>query len=589
MTMSRTNTGILEHWNVGRPSFPHSIIPFFGGSAVLVCLLLGCSPTSYKSDADKRVYDIIDSRWDDSMGPRANYRVSDVAPGPNDIRIEEAVPASGVVTLPHAMALATARSSAYQTQKERLYKAALDLRLVEYRYETQLFGGGSSLYGHNWQYSDKRPLSGEQMVDDSQSGHTGLSVKHPESEIVQSEANTGFNRLLANGGRVGVGVATAWTDILVGRGDKGLNSIFSATLSQPLLRGSDPMIVMEKLTQAERDVLYQIRTFNRFRKTFAVNVATDYFRTLELYDNVQTTQAYYDGLAALNSRVAKLAEVGMVPQIELGEAQQDVLRAHDALAVAQRKYGQSLDQLKVTLGLPITAEIQMDVGLLDALKAHGLPRPDLHIDEAVETALSQRLDVANRADATLDAQRAVYVAADKLRTDLRLKADVDVDARAHGAIWAGPALDLPIDRVPEQHEYRKVLTALQASRRDYDDLADKVRLEVRDAHRKLMETAERYEVACQGLETATKRLKTASVLLQYGRASTRRPLDAQHDLYDARQLVTSTLVEYAIATLEFYRDTETLQVRPDGMWETKGLDIPVAHGGPATSNPERAK
>ena len=40
------------------------------------------------------------------------------------------------------------------------------------------------------------------------------------------------------------------------------------------------------------------------------------------------------------------------------------------------------------------------------------------IDEAIDSALCRRLDMANRADAVLDAQRAVYVAADRLRADL---------------------------------------------------------------------------------------------------------------------------------------------------------------------------
>jgi outer membrane protein TolC len=586
--MKRPNTGMLECRSGGRPEswrVRRCIIPSFPCLALLTCLLAGCPAENYKADADKRVYDIIDSKWDPSMGPRANYRVSDVTSDSNDIHIDAAVPASGVLTLPHALALATAYNSSYQRQKERLYQSALDLKLVEHRYDTQLFGGASSLYGHNWQNSDKRPLSGEQMVDESQSGHTGLSAKHPQSEIVQSEGNVGFNRMLATGGQVGVGIAAGWTDILTGRGDKGLNSIFSATLSQPLLRGSDPMIVMEKLTQAERNVLYEIRTFNRFRKTFAVSVATDYLRTLELYDDLGSTQSYYDALAALESRVTKLAEAGMTPQIEVGETRQDVLRARDALAVAQRKYEQSLDQLKATVHLPVAADLRMDVGLLIALQARGLPRPDANLGEAVETALVGRLDVANRADATLDAQRAIYVAADKLRTDLRLKADVDVDARGHGTVWAGPVLDLPLDRVPEQHEYRRALTALEVCRREYDDLADKVRLEVRDAHRRLAETAERYEVAGRARETAEKRLKTASTLLQYGQASARRSLDAQRDLYDACKAETNALVEYAIATLEFYRDTETLQVRPDGMWEAGGLNMPAtAKGLDSTGN-----
>jgi outer membrane protein TolC len=537
-------------------------------------VLAGCGPKNYKEDADRRVYDIIDRKWDPEFGTKANYRISDVAPGPNDIQIENAVPLSGVVTLPYALSLATAHNRKYQTEKDRLYKAALDLRLVEHQFETQLFGGGSLLYGNNYQNSLKRPLS-DQVVDDAQAGHTGLSAKHPDSEIVQTEGNFGFNRLLPTGTQISTTVAAAWADILAGRGDRGLNSVFSAVLTQPLLRGSDPVIVLDELTQAERDTLYQIRAFNRFRKTFAVSVATAYFRMLESYDAIRNAQAYCDGRVALHGQVTKLLEVGLVNRIEVEQVRQDVLRARDDVIVAQRKHEQALDQFKLTLGLPVTAEFRLDAGLLEALRAQGIPHPQLSLNEAVETALCRRLDMANRADAILDAQRAIYVAADKLRTDLRLKAEVKTDMRGNRGLWVGPVLDLPLDRVPEQHAYRRALIAQQERRRDYDDLADTIRLEVRDAHSKLLETADRYAIACAGLTTAEKRLKMASTLLQYGQASSRRVLDAQHDLYDARNVATSMLIEYAIATLDFYRDTEALQVRPDGMWQ-EGPDIPVS-------------
>ena len=536
-------------------------------------LLAGCGPKNYKEDADRRVYDLLDRKWDPAFGTKANYRVSDVPPGPNDIQIEAAVPASGILTLPHALALATAHNHKYQAEKDRLYKAALDLRLVEHHFETQLFGGGSFLYGYNYQHSPKRPLS-KQVVDDAQAGHTGLSAKHPESEIVQTEGNVGFNRLLPTGTQISTTVATAWADILAGRGRQGLNSIFSVAITQPLLRRSDPTIVLEKLTQAERDALYEIRTFNRFRKTFAVHVATEYFRTLELCDIQRNAQAYHEERVALHGRVVKLAEAGLVSRIEVDQAFQDVLRTRDDWIVARRKYEQSLDQLKLTVDLPLQTEFRMDVSLLEALRAHGIPPPDLSIDEAVETALCRRLDVTNKADAVLDAQRSVYVAADKLRTDLRLKAEVNEDTQGNRRIWVGPVLDLPLDRVPQQHDYRKALLVVEERRRAYDELADTVRLEVRDAHRMLLETAERYQVASESLQTAQKRVRRASVLLQYGQASSRRVLDAQHDLHDARNLATNSLIEYAIAMLEFYRDTETLQVRPDGMWE-QGPDLPV--------------
>jgi hypothetical protein len=38
-------------------------------------------------------------------------------------------------------------------------------------------------------------------------------------------------------------------------------------------------------------------------------------------------------------------------------------------------------------------------------------------------------------------------------------------------------------------------------------------------------------------------------------------------MFEAQNAATQTLVDYTIATLNFYRDTGVLHVRPDGMWE----------------------
>ena len=94
-----------------------------------------------------------------------------------------------------------------------------------------------------------------------------------------------------------------------------------------------------------------------------------------------------------------------------------------------------------------------------------------------------------------------------------------------------------------------------------------MRLEVRQAYRNLDEAAERHKVQLEALQLAETRFNKTYLLLQYGRASSRRVLSAQEDLFDAQNEATQTLVDYTIATLNFYRDTGVLHVRPDGMWE----------------------
>jgi outer membrane protein TolC len=196
----------------------------------------------------------------------------------------------------------------------------------------------------------------------------------------------------------------------------------------------------------------------------------------------------------------------------------------------------------------------------------------------IETALLRRLDLVNHADAVLDAQRHVYVAADRLRAELNLVADAELPAweSADDEVRAGVDLDLPLDRVPEQHAYRLALIALTQRLRDYDLAIDTVTLEVRQAHRRLTEAAERYEVAVEELELARERLERTSTLMQYGRASSRRVLDAMDALLSSKSNETQTLVNYTVAILEFYRDTGVLQVRPDGMWRADPLPVPVA-------------
>ncbi|MBN1360931.1 MAG: TolC family protein [Sedimentisphaerales bacterium] len=514
------------------------------GFAGALIVLGGCARKNYKRDADEQVYRFVDRQWKPEFGARANYRVTGAPPAPNDIdeeqlaRIERVVSDTGVLTVSQAATLALARNRDYHLQKELLYTMTLDMRLIRHSYETQWFGGGTALY--------------------SDDGTTRSVVVEP---------NLGFNRLLATGTAIGARIGARWADILAGFGGSGLSGVFSAAIVQPLLRGSDSRVVREPLTQAERSALYQIRTVCRFRKLLIVSVVTQYHEALELLDIARNAEAYVNSLLALESRVEKLVEAARLPKEELDRVRQDILRARDAHILAQKEYERFLDLFKITLGVPPTLEFDLDANVFATLKGAGIPQPDFSVGEAVEAALLRRLDLTNNADMVIDAQRAVYVAADALRPGLgvvgNLRAETDGDRT--GA--AGATLDLPLDRVAEQDLYARALVLLNQRRREYELTADTIRMEVREAHRKLIETAERYEVLLEALRLAQKRTDDTFRLLQYGLVSSRRVLSALEDLYDARNEAADALKDYAIATLNFYRDTEVLQVRPDGMWE----------------------
>ena len=544
--------------------------------------LAGCTPKNYKKDADERVYNIIDKKWKDEFGPKVNYRISDVPPSPNDIQIEKAIPASGVLSLAQAVAIATAHNHDYHLQKELLYTMALDLGLTRHQFETQFFGMGGGLYAKaaGEEFAGvgagiEPRINPDRLGQDLPADACGL-----RGDRLNLTNGFGFNQLLGTGTRIGTNVAISWGRILTGtlEGERFL-SVLSAEVTQPLLRGNNQTVVLENLTQAERDMLYQVRSFNRFRKTFVVSVITQYYQVLQFFDAVKNARRNYNTIAWLYERAKKLGEVGRLPKHEVDEVRQKLLQALDTYVQAEKEYKQALDMFKITLSLPPQTEFQLDPNELEYLRAVELTYPDFSETESVEAGLYRRLDLVNSADALIDARRKVYVAADGLRAELNIGVRTNMPSRdlttdAHELeyfLGTGSQFDLALDRTAEQNIYRKALITLNQRQREYEQAADTVALEVRTAYRDLVKAAQKYKLQLEALNVAHQRLKETFLLLQYRRVSTRRPLDARRDLLAAQNETTQALVNYTIATLNFYRDTEVLGVRPDGMWEKQGM------------------
>ena len=519
-------------------------------AAVVFGIAGGCSSEQYKAEADEEVYRVIDSKWHDGFGHKSNYIISDtnVPPSPEDIPIENNVSVSGVIGLAKAIAIATAHNRNYQRQKEQLYLTALDLTLVRHRFVRQWFGTVDASY-----------------------------VRDSADEELSSGARTGFDQMLADGARISTSIAIDWTRFLTGDPRTSLGSVLSASITQPLLRGSGRKVAQENLTQAERNALYQIRSFNRYRKTFVVSIVDAYYRVLQRRDTVTNAENNYNTRVESRVRLEMEAEAGRKPPFEVDQASDSELKAKVSYVQARQRYEQQLDEFKIMLSLPTSVEIELDQNELKALEVLGVSKPEHDLDAAIETALTRRLDLANSADTVQDSERKVIVAADNLGVELNLIGSAGVNSTPetkferlqfnNGTYLLGLEADLPLDRKAERNAYREALIALEQRRRDFQGDVDDVELEVRRAYRQLQEYAEQYETQKNSLKLSETRVESTTFLLQAGRVTTRDLLESQDSLLGAQNNVTAALVDHAIAKLSFFRDVGILQVRPDGMWE----------------------
>jgi hypothetical protein len=150
-------------------------------------------------------------------------------------------------------------SNAYQREVEELYLSALDVSFERFRFNTQFFAGYSLDYTAD---------------GNARAGGGGESSSLLTASTFPTTRGLRANRLLATGGEMVVGFANSLVWQFSGPDDYRGNTLIDFTLTQPLLRNAGRARVLERLTRTERAMLYNVRSMERYRQAFNVQILT---------------------------------------------------------------------------------------------------------------------------------------------------------------------------------------------------------------------------------------------------------------------------------------------------------------------------
>ncbi|MFA5292113.1 MAG: TolC family protein [Phycisphaerae bacterium] len=603
------------------------------GLIALITSQIGCSPAKYRSDMDKTAGKIITEKQLEATGKTSQFsieRPSDilrrrllkdqklptsskasfgtdalqkiehwpekdypVATNGGNVAEVNDVNNSITISLLQALQIGAYNSFDYQTQKEKVFQSALSLELERYAFRNTFIAQVQNLLSTDT--TGNRTVSGTIT-----SGNVGVSRKFESGAEVSSALAIDLANLLTLGGASSVGIA--------GEG----------SISIPLLRGSGRHIVREPLTQAERNTIYSIWNFERYKEEFAVNIASKYLAVLQQLDSIKNSEADYRSRIASAKRSRSLADAGRIQEIEVDQAVQNELSSRQRWITATQSYKRQLDSFKVFLGLPPDAAIELDPNELKVLASSmeqiirrmnvqeaNLPDSNqVLINELVEVlepdyknagpyemeeatamklAFDNRYDLKSADGAVYDSQRAVIVAADALGAELTFLGSADIGSRRNriadttadnsrfvanrGVFSTLLTLDLPLDRTTESIDYRNSLIGLEQSVRNIQATEDTIKTEVRNALRDLLEARENMHIQAKAVSVAEKRVKSVNMFLDAGRAQIRDLLEAQDSLLAAQNSLTAAVVNYRTAELAIQRDTGVLEVDEKGLWK----------------------
>ncbi|QEL14105.1 TolC family protein [Limnoglobus roseus] len=280
------------------------------------------------------------------------------------------------VSLDQTVELAFFNSREFQDRREDLYLSALPVTTQRYSFAAQALAAEDAV----------RSASGSLRPEGLQN-QWNLNTAGSLSRLFP----TGATLLVRFANQVVLDLTSPRPDIAV--------SNLSLTFVQPLLRGGGWAVTLEALTQAERTLLYAIRSYARFRKVFYVAIAGtgDYTNNpyglqglavnlgraignnltaptigfLPVVLRASALENEKKNLAALDKILKlyrNLKEGGVVSDLQVVRVELQYLQSQARLLDVNRMYLDGLDNFKLQLGTPTNLPLELDDAPLRPMK-----------------------------------------------------------------------------------------------------------------------------------------------------------------------------------------------------------------------------
>lgn len=516
-------------------------------------------------DAAAPDYTFRDPREVESQRAAYEERPSSTNPGASELQFDPREPADAetrlrrldeyldipeqarVVTLPEALRLSQDSAREYISAEEEYILDAIRL-LIE------------------------RHLWGPRFFDDIEARLTAFNLDDQggeyriEGEIINTLRVT---QRLPYGGNVEARLVSQLTDELRNAATEDYESSSDIVLTAdiPLLRGAG-MVAREDLIQAERNVVYAARRFERFRREFFVDIATDYFDLLLLRQNIENQILSVESVRREQRRLQELFGAGRRSAFDVNNFRQRVLTGENNVLNAKETYRVALDRFKNRIGVPLDQEIELAAVELT------LPEPDITPTKAALLALEYRLDLQNRRDQIDDARRSVNVAKNNLLPDFDLSGSANIptqsDRRLGGANFRSDEGDytvaarfsLPLDRQIERLNLRSATITLERAIRELDNFINGIIIDARQATRNIDRA--QFSILQQEETIRINELRLEELKLKIDTVQSLDIITAENDLLESRNARDRAIRDYRVAVLQYLLVTGQMRVTGEG-------------------------
>ncbi|MBI1324146.1 hypothetical protein GC170_13310 [bacterium] len=293
--------------------------------------------------------------------------------------------AAYVVTPNEALTLALINSRDYQNRLENIYLTALPVTLQRFNFEPQGFAGLSPT---------TLPRAGGSPANFPNSFlYRTLEAPGGQSSVISQGQVAGVGKVFMSGMNVVTAFASQTVINLTGATplQPQVQSIIPITIVQPFLKGGGRAVTLEGLTQAERNLLYEVRAYARYRQDFVTRLLLGnsaggaanlggfgttavgggdptigylpLLQSLMQIENNRNQVSNFETILTLQEEQVGGEGSGLT-QLQVDQTNSQLQNARVQLLLSQVNYRNQLDQFKMQMGLPPDTPIVPDLEMI---------------------------------------------------------------------------------------------------------------------------------------------------------------------------------------------------------------------------------
>lgn len=350
------------------------------------------------------------------------------------------------------------------------------------------------------------------------------------------------------------------------RASKEHHSVVRVNITQPLLRGIGTEYTLAGIRAIEFASRSALRAFYLQQVNLIMRTLTALYEIKKSNEFLRLNEESLCRLRKVACAARLKEKMGLGDSIDLLRAEMELKSAEDMYNAAQERLKDAEDLFKDLMALPPETQIAVDVPLI----FHESP---LQLEEGIETALKNRVEIEQAKEAIQEAMRLAWLAERNLLPDLNLVAGYR-NGGSHASFigsWTNHRENIwSVELTSTTDLYQTAAKAnlevseinVTAAKRGEEQTRDAIVTEVKKGFRSLEKVRQRLDLLKEQIVSAEKELRLSVIKCNHGYVNNLDVLQAEKGLRSIQQAILQTVIEQILGEYQLLASIGMLADKP---------------------------